>query len=45
MRHSIGMTAGGMIYTKFRNDRFRQLSNITVITAKIWKAVMLVLLI
>jgi hypothetical protein len=33
------------IRTKFREDRFRDLSNITVITATIWGAVMLVLVI
>jgi hypothetical protein len=32
------------IRTKFHDDRFRHLSNITVITATIWEAVMLVLL-
>jgi hypothetical protein len=33
------------IHTKFHDDRFRLLSNITVITAIIWEAVMLALLI
>jgi hypothetical protein len=33
------------IRTKFHHDRFRHLSNIRVITATIWEAVMLVLLI
>jgi hypothetical protein len=33
------------VHTKFHYDRFRHLSNITVITATIWEAVMLVSLI
>jgi hypothetical protein len=32
------------IHTKFHDDQFRCLSNITVITATIWEAVMLALL-
>jgi hypothetical protein len=34
-----------VIHTKFYEDRFRHLSNITVITATIWVALMLVSLI
>jgi hypothetical protein len=33
------------IHTKFHDEGFRHLKNITVITATIWEAVMLVLLI
>jgi hypothetical protein len=34
-----------LVRTKFHEDWFRHLSNITVITSKIWEAVMSVLLI
>jgi hypothetical protein len=41
---AVEMNSGGMMYS-LHDDRFRHWSDITVITATIWEALMLVLLI